>query len=415
MGKFIGCGHLDRPRAQSLMTAAGLEALLLVRPESIKYATGAEPGNATKGGRVGAAFVLVPADADQPPAAIIGDYYADAFHEASQISDLRTIQIWVDTADITRGVGTTVQEKLRSAAGPERSGRPATFDLGEGIRALQAILDSRNLGSARIGIEYGFVPHLDALALQHFLPSVAWTDATKLVGRLRAVKSPDEISILTGAAMAAETGMKAILGKLHPGATAQDLAVKWRAATVADARRQFPNAVIDTWFSGAIGSNAWGPGKSIQEGDLIKLDVGCMIDGYSSDSARTFVSGEASPDARVLFSAIEEAHAQALDALRFGAEFREIHQVAMRSMQRSGFETYRRGHFGHSLGSDLFVEEWPFFDSRETEMIEPGMVLAVEVPWYVRGLGAVMIEDQVTVTHDSVSSLWTLDRSLVSI
>jgi Xaa-Pro dipeptidase len=66
-------GFLDRGRAQRLMDERGLDALLLIQPESISYASGAHPSVAASWRRAGAAMVLVSADAGEPLAAIVGD------------------------------------------------------------------------------------------------------------------------------------------------------------------------------------------------------------------------------------------------------------------------------------------------------------------------------------------------------
>ena len=43
------------------------------------------------------------------------------------------------------------------------------------------------------------------------------------------------------------------------------------------------------------------------------------------------------------------------------------------------------------------------------------MVLAVEVPWYIQGLGALMVEDQFVIGERGPQRAWTLPRELVVI
>ena len=92
-------GFLDRHRATRLMQEAGLDAIVLSQPESIVYATGAFPGVATYWRRAGAAFVVVPADANAPLTAIVGDLQARAFAMQSGIADVRSQRIWVETGE----------------------------------------------------------------------------------------------------------------------------------------------------------------------------------------------------------------------------------------------------------------------------------------------------------------------------
>ena len=85
------------------------------------------------------------------------------------------------------------------------------------------------------------------------------------------------------------------------------------------------------------------------------------------------------------------------------------------TMRRHGFSEYYRGHFGHSVGSALGIEEWPFISHANTMVFEPNMVLAVEAPFYANGVGALMIEEQFLITADGAETMNALPRELVSI
>lgn len=365
---------------------------------------------------MGGAFLLLPCGESEQPSAIIGDFNLDVFLRVSGMEDVVATPIWVGTADITTvspGLA-DIREKLRQAPGVVEQ-RPTTFDLSRSLELLRDMLAKRGLLSGRLGIEYGFVPHLDAIELQRAFPHVEWVDATTLLGRLRMIKSPEEINLLSAAAQAAEAGLMAVLNDVKPGVSIPELTAKWNEAAVTDAQARYPHAAIGTLSSIAAGPSAWGPSDVLRKGDLVKFDIGCIINGYSSDCARTFVIGEPSSDVKTVYDAILESHRAAVATLRVGAEFRQIHDAAVKSMHGAGFTSYKRGHFGHSLGAGLFVEEWPFIGRDERETVAPGMVLAVEVPWYIRGLGAFMIEDQFTIGEGEIRPVWSLSRELVAL
>jgi Xaa-Pro aminopeptidase len=65
--------HMDRHRVQKLLTAEGLDALVLFQPENFRYATGITAGVATMWGRAGSAIALVPADASAQLGAVVSD------------------------------------------------------------------------------------------------------------------------------------------------------------------------------------------------------------------------------------------------------------------------------------------------------------------------------------------------------
>ena len=97
------------------------------------------------------------------------------------------------------------------------------------------------------------------------------------------------------------------------------------------------------------------------------------------------------------------------------AAFTEIHAATIAVIHAAGFTGYSRGHFGHSLGADVGMEEWPFLSADSTELVESGMVLAFETPFYGKGIGALMIEDQLLVTEAGPVSMNRLPRGLTRI
>ena len=61
------------------------------------------------------------------------------------------------------------------------------------------------------------------------------------------------------------------------------------------------------WDYISVGPDPWGPGGKVEPGTVIKIDVGCVLSGYSSDSARTFVFGRADAHARAIHAALRDA------------------------------------------------------------------------------------------------------------
>ena len=59
-------------------------------------------------------------------------------------------------------------------------------------------------------------------------------------------------------------------------------------------------------------------------------------------------------------------------------------QEAIRAVK--GMDWYTRGHIGHAMGLGM-GEMPPFLAPSETRPLEPGMVIALETPLYMRGLG----------------------------
>ncbi len=410
---------LDRKRAERLMQAAGVEALVLTQPEHVAYAIGANPGVATMWRRGGGAVALVPADPTAPIAAIVGDVNAPFIAAAAPEVELLVHRVWVDTVDLTGIDLTAVSTVAALQAGYARQGptakRPATFDLAAVLDLLAGLLQRRGLAHAPLGIDLEFLPAADFAALADRLPQPRWTDGSPVIRRTRAVKSLREIDRLIRASRLAEAGLVALRSEVRPGVSARDLSAVWRAGVAQAIKDGGISDVTGSWDYISVGPDPWGGGGVAAAGSIVKADTGVLVAGYSSDGARTFVLGEPDRHAAAIYSVIEEAHAAGLAAIRPGVPLSEIYAATIAPFRRAGFPGYDRGHFGHSVGAAVGPEEWPFIAADATEVVEPGMMLAFEVPVYAVGIGALMIEDQLLVTDTGIEMVTTLPTGLVSL
>jgi Xaa-Pro dipeptidase len=381
----------------------GLDALVLAQPESITYATGAFPGVATYWRRAGAAFVVVPADESAPLTAIVGDLQAKSFAAQSGIADVRTHRIWVERSAMPGTDPST----------PMRTPRPAQFDLSQSLQLLQDALDDRGLLRGRIGLELGFIPAADFAS---FVPlPVTWADCTNIVERLRAIKAPQEIEHLRNAAEYAAAGFRTLTAAITEGMDAVQMAAIWREAASAEALRREHPAPQSSWAYISVAGDGFAPGDPAKSGDLIKIDVGTVVSGYSSDGARTVVLGQPGADATRIYDAIRRAFDAGFAMLKPATRLADIYHATATTMWEAGYDQYGRGHFGHGVGSSIWSEEWPFISATADAMLEPGMVMAFETPWYIEGLGGFIIEDQVLITADGCEVMALLPRDLMRI
>jgi Xaa-Pro aminopeptidase len=401
---------IDRARAEQLCREAGLDALVLFQPEAFRYAVGAPAGVATMWGRAGAAIALVPVDRDAKIAAVASDHAAGAIRKISPAIDLRTHRVWIDSADLT-GAETVAQVNeayRRSGAG---GSRPETFDRTSCFELLADLFTERGLAKARIGADLEFMPAADFEALKQAIPGIDWVDGSPLLRRLRMVKTGAEIERLRRAALAAEAGLVRLAATVKPGVSLSTLSAAWKDGALSFAAGN-GFSLSGHWDFISVGPDLSDMSAVVEPGALIKADVGTLVGGYSSDGARSFVYGSPSPLAAEVFKALENAFAAGLENLRPGNGFASVHAAMLASMRRDGFSEYYRGHFGHSVGGGVGIEEWPFFSATSTETLEPGMVVALEAPFYGQGLGALMIEDQFFITETGAECMTTLPRNL---
>ncbi len=91
-----------------------------------------------------------------------------------------------------------------------------------------------------------------------------------------------------------------------------------------------------------------------------------------------------------------------------GVTFAQLYAIGSGAMHRAGFPNYSRGHLGHSDGLTQHFEEPPFIAPKEQRPLVPNMVLSLEMPYYVYGVGAFQLERMVLVTdagHEVLDSL----------
>ncbi len=403
---------IDRARAQAVMEAAGLDALVLFQPEHIAHATGTHPGVAALFRRAGAASALVPADPTQRIAAVMPDLASGAVRATGAPVDVVFHPIWVDTALAALHGADDPLSAVLPADTP--AVRPSTFDARAAFALLGDQLKRLGLAGARLGVDLAFVPAADFAVLQAALPGARLVDGTDAIRRLRMVKTATEIARLRLAAEIGEAGYARALAAVRPDAERAALSLAYGEGVRAAAEAR--GAVISGhWDYISIGPDPWGAGRPARDGDVVKFDVGVLVGGYSSDFARTVSLGSPVRAARELHDALLEGLEAGLAALKPGVRLADIHALMLATVRRAGVPSYARGHFGHGLGNDPFGEQWPFIAADSDVIAEPGMVLAVEAPLYVDGLGGFIIEDQVLVTPGGTEIMTTSPREFLRV
>src|SRR5690606_33473112 len=92
--------------------------------------------------------------------------------------------------------------------------------------------------------------------------------------------------------------------------------------------------------------------RRIERGDLVVFDMGVELDGVCSDCTRTFVVGEAEPEAARVYETVLAAQEAGLAAIKAGAQGRDVDAVARQVIAEAGYGEY----FGHGLGHGVGLE-----------------------------------------------------------
>ena len=121
------------------------------------------------------------------------------------------------------------------------------------------------------------------------------------------------------------------------------------------------------------------PRVILQEGDIVKVDVGARYRGYNGDSARTFPVGKVSDLALKLISVTEASFYEAMKVAKAGNRIGDIGHAVESFVISNGFSVVR-DFIGHGVGANLHEDpEVPNFGrAGHGARLYPGMTLAIE-------------------------------------
>ncbi|HFE52365.1 MAG TPA: type I methionyl aminopeptidase [Bacteroidetes bacterium] len=122
------------------------------------------------------------------------------------------------------------------------------------------------------------------------------------------------------------------------------------------------------------------PGEQVlEEGQIVTLDMGVILDGYYSDAAKTYAIGQISDEKQRLMDAAKAALMNAIDAAREGNRIGDIAYAIQKTAEGRGFSVVRQ-FCGHGIGRNLHEEpEVPNFGNPRTgARLRRGMTLAIE-------------------------------------
>jgi Xaa-Pro aminopeptidase len=235
-------------------------------------------------------------------------------------------------------------------------------------------------------------------------PGVVLTPVPGLVEELRQIKDADETAKIRRACQIAESALAEVVDGLRAGVTERETAARLEHEFK---RRGAQRASFDTIaLFGARSSLPHGEptDKALEQGDIVLIDCGCVVDGYCSDLTRTFFFGRIPGDwAKEIYLCVQQAQQAAVAALHAGASASEVDAAARNLIARAGFGA-RFGHgTGHSVGIE--VHENPRLNALSKAVLAAGMAVTVEPGIYLPGRGGVRIEDLAVVTDSGCDIL----------
>ena len=247
------------------------------------------------------------------------------------------------------------------------------------------------------------------LSLQRWLRTAAFVPASPLTRELRMRKGPEEIERLRRAGAAADRVVERLDRRTFAGKTERCLSAEVAAMIVEEGHEVATFNIVASGPNGASPHHEAGD-RVIGDGDAVVVDFGGRLDGYCSDTTRTFFVGE--PSARFLeaFAAVHAAQQAGIAAVAPGVPAGEVDGAARRVITDAGYGPFFVHRTGHGIGLD--EHEHPYLVEGNAEPLEVGMTFSVEPGVYLPGEFGVRIEDIVVVTPDGADRLNRSPRRL---
>lgn len=247
----------------------------------------------------------------------------------------------------------------------------------------------------------GFDSSLSAvqlLYLQEALPHTRWTSFADELARLCLVKDAVEIALLRQAAIITRQIFERL--EICEGRSELDLLYQAHRAMLDLGGSGFS---FDPSIAGGMRSALPWAGVSshqLRHGEVVLVDLGISFRGYQSDMARSYMVGESSSDTngewKSAMGAVEEALARVRSQALPGVLCNTLHLLCEHVLEEAGFGPMKHA-LGHGIG--MQVHERPYLSLGSTDVLQAGMVIALE-PSVVLSTGeGVRYEEVIVVTE----------------
>lgn len=286
----------------------------------------------------------------------------------------------------------------------------------------------------QMGLELDDLSYSDVSRLQKALGVVTTLNASPMLKRARMVKTPYEIEQIAecGAAHCAayadftalyrdgmtdtefQIEMERVL-RLHGGlgftrTSGPLMEINMGSVLTGD------NADAPTPYEFSLGGAGADPslpvgatGTAIRRGATIMVDMSGHFNGYQSDLSRVWALGPV-PDEALRAHEVSVAICRKIEEIAVeGLPVAELYAAALQMAVDAGLKDYFMGHtqqvpfIGHGVGIQL--NELPVLTPRSKDLLEPGMVIALEPKFVIPGVGAVGIENTYAVLPSGLRNL----------
>jgi Xaa-Pro aminopeptidase len=383
---------LDRLR--EMMRKERLDVLVLRIPENVTYLSGAWCGR-------GLTYLIFPLEKDPVLIHPGGEVVPDTW-----VSDVRLYK-WENFQHLGSSleVGTEFVHRALLDLGLE-SGTVGVEQNWELVLGTPLRYEVNVLGEKTLAI------------FRRKLAGYILKDASTLLINARAIKTEQEVKALRKANRVARIGLETFQKDLRAGLSEIEMSTKIEHAIVTEGvlKRRADRVVACAFVSsGPTTAEAYkyvigNTRRKMRHGDLAMLELDVIVDGYSSDTTRTFVVGRARKKQKDLLDAVLEAEVNAIASIEPGVSAAKIAEISIETIGRHGLSGYLVHRLGHGIGVGVH-EPIPALHVESKDILMPGMVHSVEPGIYGPRIGGIRIEDDILNTKRGPEYLLDFPRT----
>jgi Xaa-Pro dipeptidase len=355
-GDAVPIGREERAarlaRAQALMKANGIGAVLIEPGASLLYFTGVRWGRSE---RLTAAVIPVEGD----PIIVTPFFEEPSVRESLGI--VAEIRVWQEHEDPFAVVAGFLRER-------KLLGRPL------GIEETARFFAVDGMWRALAGVKI--------------------VSANPVVRGCRMFKTPAEIALMQKAADVTMAAYRWTYPRIEAGMTPRDIAALMSAATVKLGGEVAFNLIL----LGEASAYPHGTGKPqrVVKGEVVLMDCGARVHGYESDISRTFVHGEASAEQRKVWEHVRAGQQRAFAAAQIRVPAGRVDDAVRGWYATLGYgPDYKLPGLSHRTGHGIGMDGHEPINLVRGEMtkLAPGMCFSNEPGLYLPGKFGVRLED----------------------
>ena len=186
------------------------------------------------------------------------------------------------------------------------------------------------------------------------------------------------------------------------------------------------NAAAPSPYDFALGGKGLDPtlpvsvcGDPLKKGTTIMVDMGGNFNGYLSDMSRVYSIGKLPDQAYEAHNLCLSIQEELVEMMLPNTPCSALYQHAIKRVEEAGYSDYFMGieqqakFIGHGVG--LEINEAPVLSEKSKDILEPGMVIALEPKIILPEIGAVGIENTWIITNEGAEKTTNAPEEIIDL